>query len=70
MPEEPTNRELKIMLQNVLEKVETGFTGVHERQDATNGNVIKNTKFRWSIMAVTSFCILLGIGNIINIWIK
>ena len=70
MKEEPTNGELKIAIDGITKAIESGFQGVHTRQDKTNGNVIKNTKFRWYVMAITSFCILLGVGNIINIWIK
>lgn len=70
MKEEPTNGELKVAIDGITKALESGFQGVYKRQDTTNGNVMKNTKFRWSILAITSFCILLGIGNIINILIK
>ena len=70
MKEEPTNGELKIAIDGITKAIEIGFKGVHTRQDKTNGNVMKNTKFRWSILAITSFCVLLGVGNIINIWVK
>jgi len=70
MQQEPTNRELLIMMNNVLEKVEIGFEGVHKRQDKTNGNVYKNTKFRWSMTAIVAFGIVIGIGNIISIFLN
>ena len=70
MKEEPTNGEIKIALDGITKALEDGFRGVHERQDKTNGNVIKNTKFRWYVTAIISFCIVIGIGNIINILIK
>jgi len=38
----PTNGELGIMITNLCTTVETGFKGVHDRQDKTNGNVERN----------------------------
>jgi hypothetical protein len=49
----PTARELKIMLENVIEKIDDGFelnTKEHnslvDHAKETNGNVKKNTEFR------------------------
>ena len=66
MKEEPTNGELKVALDGITKAIENGFNGIHTRQDKTNGNVMKNTKFRWYVMAIASFCILLGVGNVIK----
>ena len=41
-----TNNELSILLTGLSGQIETGFKGVHERQDKTNGKVIQNTEFR------------------------
>lgn len=38
----PTNGELGIMITNLCNTVESGFKGVHDRQDKTNGNVQTN----------------------------
>ena len=70
MKEEPTNGEIKIALDNITKALEEGFEGVHKRQDKTNGNVMKNTKFRWSTYAIVGFVTFIGVGNLINIWIK
>lgn len=40
--EEYTNRELGLRLDSIIEKVDNGFSGVHERQDKTNGKVGKH----------------------------
>lgn len=37
----PTNGELAIMIANVKGMIEQGFAGVHERQDRTNGRIMK-----------------------------
>jgi hypothetical protein len=44
MPEEYTNRELGILIESLTEKIEDGFKGVHDRQDTTNGKVLKSCK--------------------------
>jgi len=68
MAKNPTNGELHIMLSNLDAKISEGFTGIHSRQDTTNGKVVKNEQFR--IQAQTSLSILkwlfgfLGIGNL------
>jgi len=43
---QPTTRELEVKLDNLTEKVEDGFKGVHERQDRLNGEVNRNSKHR------------------------
>jgi hypothetical protein len=70
MNTKPTNGELMIMLENLTKNVEDGFKGIHERQDKTNGNVLKNTKFRYMTTAVVTFVTIIGIGNLVNIFIK
>ena len=69
MKENPTNGEIKVALDSIIEKIDRGFEGVHERQDKTNGNVLKNTKFRWSTYAIISFVTIIGIGNLVNIFV-
>lgn len=68
MSKELTNGELKIMFENLCEKIDDGFRGVHTRQDKTNGNVIKNTEFRLtavgSILALKYLIGILGVSNI------
>jgi len=41
-----SNDVLLEKIANLSKKIEEGFAGVHERQDITNGKVIKNTVFR------------------------
>jgi len=41
-----SNDVLLEKIANLSEKIEEGFAGIHERQDITNGKVIKNTVFR------------------------
>lgn len=41
-----SNDVLLEKIENLSEKIERGFEGVHARQDITNGKVIKNTAFR------------------------
>jgi len=55
--EEYTNRELGLLMKNITEKIDDGFKGVHERQDTTNGNVMRNRTdidelkyWRWYMM--------------------
>jgi hypothetical protein len=38
--------KINITMGNIIKTVEDGFKGVHDRQDQTNGNVIKNTEWR------------------------
>ena len=42
--EEYTNRELGIMLKNLTKQIKDGFSGIHTRQDLTNGNVKTNSE--------------------------
>jgi len=76
MKEEPTNGELKIALDNIIDKLsdlavsnDEGHKGIMDRQDLTNGNVLKNTKFRWATSAIIGFVTIVGIGNVIAIFI-
>ena len=79
MSDTPNNAELTRQIQSLhitmteqIEKLSTemckGFTGVHLRQDTTNGKVSENAKFR--VEAQTSLSIFkwlfgaLGMGNI------
>jgi len=70
----PTNGELEIMLKNISDNVDKGFKGVHDRQDITNGSVIKNTEYRIKSKAtISTFKYLIsifGIGTIINVFIN
>ncbi len=43
-----TNEVLEEQIKGLKELLETGFHGVHERQDTTNGKVIANTEHRIS----------------------
>lgn len=47
-----SNETLTALLKDIKEDVNKGFEGVHKRQDATNGNVLKNTAFRWKATGV------------------
>lgn len=71
MKENFTNGELGIMLENLCDKVDEGFSGVHKRQDTTNGNVIKNTEFRLNTTATLKtlkyLVAIFGIGTIFNV---
>lgn len=71
--EKYSNNELGIMLKNLCDKVEDGFKGVHERQDRTNGNVLKNTEFRLgatgAIGAIKWILGFVGFGTIANIFL-
>lgn len=68
---EPTNGELARQIQSLVIVVKEGFQGVHERQDTTNGKVVRNDEFR--IKAETSIAILkwlfgfVGVGNLVLI---
>lgn len=42
----PTNEVLLEKIENLTEKIDKGFDGVHTRQDKTNGKVIANTEWR------------------------
>jgi hypothetical protein len=65
----PSNDVLLEKIENLSEKIERGFQGVHERQDKTNGNVIRNTEHRLKVESnLSTFKWLfgfLGVGNII-----
>jgi hypothetical protein len=69
MSKEYTNGELRIMFENLCAKIDDGFKGVHERQDKTNGNVIRNTEFRLqatgSLLTLKVLIGIVGIGNIV-----
>lgn len=71
MNKQYTNGELGIMIQNLCSKVEDGFNGVHERQDKTNGNVIRNTEYRLkasgSLSALKYIVGLLSAVNVLTI---
>lgn len=43
---EPTLAVIAERIENLCQKVEDGFKGVHDRQDKTNGKVAKNTEWR------------------------
>jgi len=69
---EYTNRELGIRLDNVLDKLEEGFKGVHERQDIANHGISKNVKritclenWRWYLVGGGSV-LLFGFTMAIN----
>jgi len=65
----PTTRELCVKLDALKEITEIGFshikedlTEIKERQDKTNGNVIRNTKFRYQAMgALAILTFMVGI---------
>ncbi len=63
----PSNEVLLEKISNLTEKIEEGFRGVHERQDKTNGNVIRNTEHRLKVESnLSTFKWLfgfLGVGN-------
>lgn len=42
----PSNEVLLEKILNLAEKIDEGFKGVHDRQDITNGKVLKNTAYR------------------------
>ena len=71
MVTEYTNRELGMLVSEVKKAVDTGFQGVHERQDHTNGNVMRNSEFRLKADAtIKTFKWLIavfGIGTIVNV---
>ena len=71
MAQKYTNNELGLLLESLGEKIETGFKGVHDRQDKTNGNVIRNTEYRLrSTGGITTLKWLIstiGVGTIISI---
>jgi len=43
---ETTNEVLRERMEHIIQKMDEGFTGVHSRQDKTNGAVADNTKYR------------------------
>lgn len=52
-------------LDNLIKQVDDGFSGVHRRQDTTNGKVIVNTEFRIRTEAtITTIKWLLGFVGI------
>lgn len=64
-----SNDVLLEKIENLSDKIENGFKGVHERQDKTNGNVIRNTEHRLKVESnLATFKWLFGfwgVGNII-----
>jgi len=57
MPQ-PTNGELKLMIENIQNLMEAGFAEnsrchkeVNDHLRKLNGEVIKNTRFRWQALA-------------------
>lgn len=65
MEKEPTMGELKIIIENLSSKVDSGFHGVHKRQDQTNGNVKRNTEHRLRTEGITSVLKWVGAGNVL-----
>ena len=69
MTKAPSNETLSNKIDNLTKLVEDGFTGVHARQDTTNGKVIKDTEHRIKLESnLATFKWLfgaLGIGNIV-----
>lgn len=71
MEREYTNGELGLLMEGLCDKVDTGFKGVHDRQDKTNGNVIRNTEFRLKATANINLLKwvvgLIGLTNVLAI---
>lgn len=71
MERDYTNGELGLLIWELCTKVEDGFKGVHERQDKTNWNVIKNTEFRlkavWILTTLKFLVWVLWLWNILLI---
>lgn len=72
MEDKYSNNELLQITKSIENKVIDGFKGVHDRQDKTNGQVDKNTKFRYESKAqlrvwkwITGFLGLEGVVIII-----
>lgn len=65
----PSNDVLLEKIANLSEKIEEGFATTHEKQNYTNGNVMKNTEFRIktqsSIDTFKWIAGFLGLGNIV-----
>lgn len=56
------------MIQNLSTKIDDGFIGVHDRQDRTNGNVIKNSEFRIATTStISTLKYLVGVFGTSNI---
>lgn len=72
MKKDPTNGELGLMIENLTESVRTGFDGVHKRQDATNGNVTRNTEWRLKNSAAISnllktfYALLIAVAGLVG----
>jgi len=66
-----SNDVLLEKIQNIDEKLDRGFKGVHDRQDETNGKVKENTEHRIkfeSNLAVFKWLFgTLGLGNVVMI---
>ena len=72
-----TNGELGIILEGLATTIKDGFNGVHERQDKTNGNVKRNTEFRYTIKGqirvwqwIVGFCGFAGILQVMSLIFK
>lgn len=74
----PTNEVLLEKIENLTEKIERGFEGVHTRQDTTNGKVIANTEWRIRQEALAEkrkkdwdnlklILGLVGVGTLVNV---
>ena len=68
----PSNEVLLEKMTNIIKSMDDGFKGIHERQDTTNGKVIKNTEHRIkteSVIGVFKWVIgVLGVGNIVLVF--
>ena len=60
---EPTNSEL-------ARQIKTGFHGVHERQDKTNGQVSTNTKWIWRTTGAVAVITAIGVPILVALAIK
>jgi len=65
MSEEPTNRELAIMLNELTKRLDLRFDqndkdhkGTNDHLKELNGQVIKNTKFRWQAIVYGGLIII------------
>ena len=71
MDDKHTINEVCIMLGAIKEQNISGFKGIHDRQDKTNGNVKDNTEFRLqtngALMMLKILMGFFGIGTIINL---
>ena len=54
-------------IENLTDAVKEGFEGVHARQDKTNGNVDKNTKWRIYMTGGLALASMVGVPVVIFI---